>query len=47
MIDPRFFTLLGPVAVADLAKGRSVRGDPGRLVSGVAALSDAGPGDLA
>ena len=47
MIDPRFYLLQGPVAVSDLAGGADVRGDPAASVTGLAALDDAGPGDLA
>lgn len=47
MIDPRFYDLLGPVPVRDLADGADIRGDAGHAVAGVAALEDAGPGDLA
>lgn len=47
MIDPRFYALLGPVPVSVLADGVEVRGADHVGVTGVAALSDAGPDDLA
>lgn len=47
MIDPRFYRLLGPLSAHALADGASLRGDRDRPVSGVAALADAGPDDLA
>ena len=47
MIDPRFYILQGPVAVSVLADGAALIGDPAFEVTGVAALADAGPQDLA
>ncbi len=47
MIDPRFYLLQGPVAVSVLADGAAFRGDGAFAVSGLAALQDAGPTDLA
>jgi UDP-3-O-[3-hydroxymyristoyl] glucosamine N-acyltransferase len=47
MIDPRFYTLLGPVPVSALADWATVRGDASRVVLGVAALDGAGESDLA
>ncbi len=47
MIDSRFYLLQGPVAVSDLADGAAVRGDGAFLVSGLGALGDAGPDELA
>lgn len=46
MIDPRFYTLSGPVSVADLAGDAEVRGDRARTVTGVAAISSASSDDL-
>lgn len=47
MADPRFFKRLGPFTVADLARltGAAIGagGDPGRVVTDVATLSEAGP----
>ena len=47
MIDPRFYVVCGPVPVADLAGSAPVRGEPGKLISGLASVDEAGPGDLA
>jgi UDP-3-O-[3-hydroxymyristoyl] glucosamine N-acyltransferase len=47
VIDPRFYELLGPVAVRDLADGADILGDPLRSVMGAGALDAAGPEDLA
>lgn len=47
-VDPRFFDLLGPASLADLAEasGATCQGDPGRMVKGVAAAATAGPADI-
>lgn len=47
-VDPRFFNLLGPASLADLAEvSASVcQGDAGRLVNSVAAAASAGPDDI-
>lgn len=47
MIDPRFYTLCGPVPAANLAGMSATRGHALREVIGVAALDAAGAGDLA
>jgi UDP-3-O-[3-hydroxymyristoyl] glucosamine N-acyltransferase len=47
MIDPRFYTLHGPVAVASIAGGARIQGDGARTVSGVAPFDTAGAEDLA
>ncbi|KAF0187298.1 MAG: UDP-3-O-(3-hydroxymyristoyl)glucosamine N-acyltransferase [Hyphomonadaceae bacterium] len=47
MIDPRFYLLRGPIAVANLAGGGRVQGNETRVVSGVASFDAAGPDDLA
>jgi UDP-3-O-[3-hydroxymyristoyl] glucosamine N-acyltransferase len=50
VIDPRFYDLTGPVAAADLAAATGAvvtRGDPAALLSAIAPLDEAGPGDLA
>jgi UDP-3-O-[3-hydroxymyristoyl] glucosamine N-acyltransferase len=46
MIDPRFYTLCGPISAAELAGDAPVRGDPARHVTGVGALDNAGEDDL-
>lgn len=46
MIDPRFYTLCGPIAAADLAGAARVRGDATRQVTGVGAFDNAAPGEL-
>jgi len=46
MIDPRFYTLRGPVSAADLAGDATIRGDGARHVTGVGAFDDAASDDL-
>lgn len=46
MIDPRFYTLCGPIVAAELAGDAPVRGDNARHVTGVGALDNAGEDDL-
>lgn len=46
MIDPRFYTLCGPVSAADLAGAATLRGDGARAVRGVAAFDNATADDL-
>lgn len=47
-VDGRFYELLGPVSVAELARisGAELRGDGAELVSGVGPASSSGDGDL-
>jgi UDP-3-O-[3-hydroxymyristoyl] glucosamine N-acyltransferase len=49
MGDPRFFAPPEPIALADIAEltGAELRGDGGRVITGVAAIEQAGPSDLA
>jgi UDP-3-O-[3-hydroxymyristoyl] glucosamine N-acyltransferase len=49
MGDPRFFAAPEPVSLADIAAltGAQLRGDGGRVITGVAAIEQAGPSDLA
>ncbi|MEZ5939113.1 MAG: UDP-3-O-(3-hydroxymyristoyl)glucosamine N-acyltransferase [Hyphomonadaceae bacterium] len=49
MIDPRFYDLLGPARVGDLAAvagAQLAHGDPNKLISAVASLSAATPDEL-
>ena len=47
MIDLRFYVARGPVSVADLAGSAPIRGEPGKVITGLAAVDQAGPHDLA
>jgi UDP-3-O-[3-hydroxymyristoyl] glucosamine N-acyltransferase len=49
MSDPRFFATPEPLSLADIAAltGAELRGDGGRVITGVAAIEQAGPSDLA
>lgn len=49
MGDPRFFATPEPLALADIASltGAELRGDGERVITGVAAIEQAGPSDLA
>lgn len=46
MIDARFYEMLGPIAVRDLALGARIGGDADHLVRSIAAVERAGPADL-
>jgi UDP-3-O-[3-hydroxymyristoyl] glucosamine N-acyltransferase len=46
VIDARFYALHGPIRVADLFGGATVRGDPERTVGSVAAYEAGADGDL-
>jgi UDP-3-O-[3-hydroxymyristoyl] glucosamine N-acyltransferase len=49
MGDPTFFALPEPVTLADIAAltGAELRGDGGAVITGIAAIEQAGPSDLA
>ncbi len=46
MIDPRFYTLRGPVTAASLSGDLRLKGEPTRRVTSVAPFDDAGADDL-
>jgi UDP-3-O-[3-hydroxymyristoyl] glucosamine N-acyltransferase len=46
MIDPRFYTLHGPLSLATLFPDCEIKGDGARAVTGVAPLDEAGPNDI-